>query len=77
MRKRIFISNIDSKLGFHLVEALRNDHEQLQNYTFIVGSSQKQKYPYNYHSSIHAIINVKFFITQYQDDANLLARAVL
>ena len=38
-RKKIFITGIDSPLGFHLVECLRDDHLLLEGHSYIVGSA--------------------------------------
>jgi len=39
MAKKIFISGINTTLGFHIVEKLRKDHIMLDNYPLFYGTS--------------------------------------
>jgi hypothetical protein len=39
MNKKIYISDIDTPLGYHLVEFFRDDHLDLENYALIVGTA--------------------------------------
>jgi hypothetical protein len=41
MAKKVFISELDSPLGRHLVEFFRDDHLDLNNFTLIVGTASK------------------------------------
>lgn len=57
-RKRIFISGIDTKLGFHLVEKLRDDHLRLQNYSYIIGSRSPIGSSSHLHESVYGTFDV-------------------
>lgn len=61
--KKIFISGIDTKLGFHVVEYFRDDHLELENYSYLVGSSQSTGHDKNINTAVHAIINVISFLS--------------
>lgn len=51
---KVYISDLDTPLGYHLVDLLRTDHIDPTNPTLIVGSSSStQTLP-----SVHQAINV-------------------
>lgn len=54
---RIFVIGINSELGYHLVELLRNDFLMLEGYTLISGTLfTKQEFPL--HESVHQSFDV-------------------
>lgn len=57
LRKRIFIGSANSKLGYHIIEYLRDDHCSLENHAIIVGSSTMET-DAQMHCSLHRLLNV-------------------
>ena len=73
MTRRIYVSNIDTPLGFHIAEFFREDHLSVQPTTLIVGTAST---PIQ-HQWIHASINVMSFRVSSKITLNWLAELLL
>ncbi len=55
IRKSIYISNLDSALGYHIAQYYRDDHLELNPQTRIVGTAAHKRQL----NGVHALIDVK------------------
>jgi len=55
---KIFITGINTELGYHLVETLRNDHLLLDEFSLISGTISSEV-TFAFHESIHRSFDVK------------------
>lgn len=71
---KVYISNVDTPLGYHLVDLLRNDHQNHISPISIVGSAETagQDIPHVYQT-----INVIFRFTKFTVQSQIALRAIL
>ena len=68
MPKRIFISGINSSLGYHLVESLRTDHLFIEDYNQIAGThcTGEATVLHRMHGSVNESFEVIMTLNQFQ-----------
>lgn len=68
---KVYISNLDTPLGCHLVDLIRTDHLDPSNPTIIVGSASGPT-PHTHH-----IIDVPTYLMQFSKHPQIACRAAL
>ena len=66
MKRNVYISNIDSPLGYHLAQFYRDDHLQFHPHTRIIGSASQLTHL----NGVYAVINVFRFISSLKNSPN-------
>jgi len=69
MSKKIYISDIDSPLGYHLLQNFRDDHLDLHRSTLIVGTAKKGQHL----NGVYQTIEVTYKQFSSQNNLNLHA----
>jgi len=56
MFEKVFITNLQTSLGYHLTQHFRNDHIDVEKHTLIIGTSSTDIQ----YKGVHASIDVNF-----------------